>query len=229
MFFLNPLWKRWTGFDNVCKLIQLQLDSNTETCPSLTAAGQCPWRVCSDVFLLVSNNYFVLFCPVAFFFQVNTTTPFDGSENDQPRWIQRHLCADIWYSVVCMTPRACMRAWYRGILLMRCLLGDFLPDLDQGLDSVRCDLGISDGPKHHLLEVFCWILGSVGASQWYQSFILQELSAYSCRMSPGIAVDLLQILYHLLHVRRVNLLSSVKTTGHQWWIFQFWYSVVFWS
>ncbi len=41
------------------------------------------------------------------------------------------------------------------------VLGYFLPDLDQGitelLDSLRCNLVASDGPKHNVPEVFYWI------------------------------------------------------------------------
>lgn len=42
-----------------------------------------------------------------------------------------------------------------------CVLGYFLPDLDQGitelLDSLRCNLAALDGPKHNVPEVFNWI------------------------------------------------------------------------
>ncbi len=42
------------------------------------------------------------------------------------------------------------------------VLGYFLTDLDQGitelLDSLRCNLAVSDGPKHNVPEVFYWIL-----------------------------------------------------------------------
>ncbi|KAI4892301.1 hypothetical protein NFI96_006564 [Prochilodus magdalenae] len=41
------------------------------------------------------------------------------------------------------------------------VLGDLLPDLDQGitelLDSLKCNLVASDGPKHNVPEVFYWI------------------------------------------------------------------------
>ncbi|TWW77579.1 hypothetical protein D4764_12G0009690 [Takifugu flavidus] len=52
------------------------------------------------------------------------------------------------------------------------VLGDLLPDLDQGiielLDSLRINLVALDGPKHNVPE---------------------ELSAYSSHMRSGIVVD----------------------------------------
>ncbi len=61
-------------------------------------------------------------------------------------------------------PFACMHAWQRRGMLLETtdgVLGYFLPDLDQGitelLESLRCNLTVSDGPKHNVPVVFYWI------------------------------------------------------------------------
>lgn len=41
------------------------------------------------------------------------------------------------------------------------VLGEHLPDVDRGvaelLDSLRCNLVVSDVAKHNVPEMFCWI------------------------------------------------------------------------
>ncbi|KAI4885480.1 hypothetical protein NFI96_027047 [Prochilodus magdalenae] len=67
-------------------------------------------------------------------------------------------------------------------------------DLDQGitelLDSLKCNLVASDGPKHNVPVVFYWIQvrGAGGPVNGINSFILHELPAYSRHMSLGIVV-----------------------------------------
>ncbi|KAI4896330.1 hypothetical protein NFI96_015778 [Prochilodus magdalenae] len=64
-------------------------------------------------------------------------------------------------------------------------------DLNQGitelLDSLKCNLVASDGPKRPRGVLLDLGQASRWASQWYQ-FILQELPAYSRHMRPGIVV-----------------------------------------
>ncbi|KAI9542463.1 hypothetical protein NQZ68_019145 [Dissostichus eleginoides] len=68
-------------------------------------------------------------------------------------------------------------------------------DLDQGitelLDSLRCNLVASDGKQYNVPEVFYWIKvrQAWGTVNGINSFILQELPAYSCQMRPGIVVQ----------------------------------------
>ncbi len=72
------------------------------------------------------------------------------------------------------------------------VLGYFLTDLDQGitelLDSLRCNLAVSDEPKHNVPEVFYWILVRRAWTHSINSFILQELPTYSRNMRQGIIV-----------------------------------------
>lgn len=65
-----------------------------------------------------------------------------------------------------------------------------LPDRHQCntelLGSLKCNLATSNGPKHNIPEVFFWT--SSRPDSGINSFILQELPAYSSHMRPGIVV-----------------------------------------
>lgn len=93
-------------------------------------------------------------------------------------------------------PCDCLHTWQRwGMLLNEMtdsVLRYLLLDPDQGntelLVSLRWNLMVSDGPKHDVPVIFYWL---EARRAWrpvngINSFILQELPAYSCHMRIGI-------------------------------------------
>ena len=63
------------------------------------------------------------------------------------------------------------------------VLGDLLPDLDQGitelLDSLKCNLAASDGPKHNVPEVFyLFLFLFFSSSLSFSCFLCLSLNLY---------------------------------------------------
>lgn len=137
------------------------------------------------------------------------------------------------------------------LMRRRTLSRDLLPHLDQSItELLRCYLAlltVASGTREHGRQ-------SVVSAPTRPGIVMHQVEPRTTaaaagtiagpRISfwllwPGLCLhmdvrlqtelfmlnDVLQTCSHLSHVLRLNLLSSVKSTGCHWWTCQFWYSI----